>query len=68
MGGVIINFTRGICERFTYGIPARYCVILMEHLGGLFFNGGAPVPEILFAGHSGLYHCESLVVSILFCV
>ena len=27
---------------------------------------GAPVSEILFAGHSGLYHCESLVVSILF--
>ena len=26
---------------------------------------GAPVSEVLFAGHSGLYRCESLMVSIL---
>ena len=27
-------------ERSTYGITARYRVVLMERLGGLFFDGG----------------------------
>ena len=40
MGGVNIILTRGMGERLTYGIPARYCVVLMERLGGLFFDGG----------------------------
>ena len=39
-GGVIIILTRGMGEQLTYGIPARYRVILMERLGGLFFDGG----------------------------
>ena len=62
------DLTRGMGERLTYGIPARYRVVLMERLGGLFFDGGRSCvgPEILFAGHSGLYRCESFVVSILF--
>ena len=64
MGGVIIILTRGMGERLTYGIPARYRVVLMDCSSMV----GAPVSEILFAGHSGLYRCESLVMSILFCV
>ena len=40
MGGVIVILTRGMGERLTYGIPARYRVVLMERLGGLFFDGG----------------------------
>ena len=32
--------TRGMGERLTYGIPSRYHVVLMERLGGLFFDGG----------------------------
>ena len=40
MGGVNIILTRGMGERLTYEIPARYCVVLMERLGGLFFDGG----------------------------
>ena len=40
MGGVIIILTRGMSKWLTYGIPARYRVILMERLGGLFFDGG----------------------------
>ena len=39
MGGVIIILTRGMGERLTYGIPARYRVVL-KRLGGLFFNVG----------------------------
>ena len=38
MGGVIVILTMG--KRLTYGIPVRYHVVLMEHLGGLFFDGG----------------------------
>ena len=38
MGGVII-LTWGMGERLTYGIPARYRVVLVERLGGLFFAG-----------------------------
>ena len=40
MGGVIIILTRGMGERLTYGIPARYRVVWMERLGGLFFDSG----------------------------
>ena len=40
MGGVIVILTRGMGKRSTYGIPARYCVVLMECLEGLFFDGG----------------------------
>ena len=66
MGGVIIILTRGMSKRLTYGIPARYRVILMERLGGLFFDGGCSCVGVFFAGHSGLYCCKSLVVSMLF--
>ena len=38
MGGVIIILTRGMGEWLTYGSPARYCVVLVECLGGLFFD------------------------------
>ena len=34
------HFTRGMGERLTYGILACYRVVLMERLGGLFFDGG----------------------------
>ena len=68
MGGVIAILTRGMGERLTYGIPARYRVFLMERLGGLFFDGERSCAGDSFAGHSDLYHCESLVVSIRFCV
>ena len=40
MGGVIVILTRGMGKRLTYGISARYRVVLMERLGGLFFDGG----------------------------
>ena len=39
MGGVIIILTRVMGERLTHGIPAHYCVVLVERLGGLFFDG-----------------------------
>ena len=68
MGGVIIILNRVIGERLTYGIPARYCVVLVERLGGLFFNGRRSCTKDSFSGHSGLYRGESLVVSILVCV
>ena len=32
--------TRGMGKRLTYGIPARYRVVLMERLGGLLFDSG----------------------------
>ena len=38
MGGVIIILTREMGEWLTYGIPAHYCVVLVERLGGLFFD------------------------------
>ena len=53
MGGVII-LTRGMGERLTYGIPVRYCVVLVECLGGLFFASRRSFTEDSFAGHSGL--------------
>ena len=37
MGGVII-ITRGMGELLRYGILAHYHVVLMERLGGLFFD------------------------------
>ena len=40
IGGAIIILTRGMGEQLTYGILARYHVVLMERLGGLFFDGG----------------------------
>ena len=56
-------------ERLTYGIPARYCVVLVECLGGLFFDGRRSryrtCTKDTFAGHSGLYFGDFLVVSIV---
>ena len=43
-------------------------VVLVEHLGGLFFNGRHSCAGDSFAGHSGLYRSESFMVSILVCV
>ena len=40
MGRIIIILTREMGERLTYGITACYRVVLMERLGGLFFDGG----------------------------
>ena len=48
-----------------YGILARYPVILVECLGGLFFDGRHSCTEDSFVGRSGLYRNESLVVSTL---
>ena len=48
MGGAIILLTRGMGEQLTYGIPARYRVVLMERLGGLFFDGGRSCVEDSF--------------------
>ena len=66
MGGVIIILTRRMGEWLTYRISTHYRVVLMEHLGGLFFDGGRSCAGVFC--HSGLYHCESLVVSIRYCV
>ena len=52
MGGVIIILNRGMGKRLTYGIPARYCVVLVERLGGSFFDGRRSCTEDSFAGHS----------------
>ena len=60
----LIILTRGMGERLTYGILARYCVVLVECLGGLFFDGRHSCIRDSFAGHSGLYRGDSLVVSI----
>ena len=68
MGGIIMILTRGMGEQLTYGILAPYCVVLVERLGGLFFDGGSSCAGDSFAGHSGLYCCKSLMVSILWCV
>ena len=67
MGGVVVLLTRGMGEQLTYGIPARYPVVLVERLGGLFFDGRRSCTEDSFVGRSGLYRGESLVVSILVC-
>ena len=68
MGGVIIILTRGMGERLMYGILAQYRVVLVKCLGGLFFDDRRSCAGDSFAGHSGLYHGESLVVSMLVCV
>ena len=66
----IIILTRGMGERLTYGIPARYCVVLMELLGGLFFDGRrscagdsfrwsfGPVPLRVSRGEYTFFVCE----------
>ena len=68
MGGVVVLLTRGMGERLTYGISARYPVVLVERLGGLCFDGRHSCTEDSFVGRSGLYRGDSLVVSILVCV
>ena len=67
MGGVIIILTREMGEWLMYGIPARYCVILVERLGSLFFDSRRSCTEDSFAGRSGLYHGECLVVCLFVC-
>ena len=54
-------------ERLTYGIPAHYPVVLVEHLGGLFIDHRCFCTKDSFIGRSGLYRGESLVVNILVC-
>ena len=63
MSGVIVLLTRGMGEQLTYEIPACYRVILVERLGGLFFDGRRSCTKDSFVGRLGLYHGESLVVS-----
>ena len=67
MGGIIMILTREMGEWLTYGIPARYRVVLVERLGGLFFDGRRSCTGDSFAGHSGLYLGEFLVVSFFVC-
>ena len=43
MGGIIMILSRGMGERLTYGIPARYRVVLVECLEAC----SSMVPEIL---------------------
>ena len=47
-------------EQSTYGIPAHYPVVLVERLGGLFFDARRSCTEDSFVGRSGLYRGESL--------
>ena len=68
MGGVIIILIRGMGEWLTYGSPARYRDVLVERLGGLFFDSRRSYTKDSFVGHSGLYRGESPVVSMLVCV
>ena len=49
----------------THKIPACYCVVLVERLGGLFLDGRRSCTRESFAGYSGSYRADSLVVSIL---
>ena len=51
-------------ERLTYGILARYRVILVERLGGLFSAGRCSCTE----DNSGLYYGDHLTVSIISCL
>ena len=67
MGGVTLILTRGMDGWLMDGIPACYCV-LVEHLGGLFFDGRRSCTKDSFVGRSGLYHSKSFVVNILVCV
>ena len=55
-------------ERLTYGILARYCVILVERLGGLFFDSRRFYTKDSFVGRSGLYRGESLGEYVYLCV
>ena len=65
VGGVIVILTKGMGEWLTHGILARYHVVLVEHLGGLFFDGRCsctvPASQILhvheFEQGFGLMHC-----------
>ena len=68
MGGVIIILTRGMGEWLMYRTLACYCVVLVEGLGGLFFDSWRSCTKDSFVGRSGLYCAESLVVSMLVCV
>ena len=43
-------------------------VVLVERLGGFFFDGRRSCTEDSFAGHSGLYCGDYLTVSIVVCV
>ena len=49
-GGVIIILTRGMGEQLMYGIPARYCVVVVECLGGMFLEGRRSCTEDSFVG------------------
>ena len=60
MGGVIVLLTRGMGEWLTYRIPARYPVVLVECLGGWFFDGRRFCTEDSFVGCSGLYAASLL--------
>ena len=61
MGGIITILTRGMAERLTYGILARYHVILVERLGGLFFDGGRSCTGESFAGWL-LFHTDVIII------
>ena len=61
MSGVILILTMGMGEQSTNGCR----LILVGHLGGLFFDGKCSCTEDSFAGHLGLYCGDFLVVSIL---
>ena len=49
MGGVIIILTRGMGKWLTYGSPACYCVVLVERLGGLFFDPSNGICTLVIA-------------------
>ena len=65
---LLVILTRRMGKWLMYGIPVRYHVILVEHLGGLFFDGRRSGAGDSFTGYSFLYCNESLVVSMLVCV
>ena len=56
--------TRGMGEQITYGILA-HCHVLVECLGGLFFDGRCSCTRDSFPGYWASYRGDSLVVSIL---
>ena len=55
--------TRGMDEWLTYRIPAFYHVVLVERLGGLFFDGWCSCARDSFARHLGLYCGEYTCLS-----
>ena len=68
MGGIIITLTRGMDE-LTYKLSLTTCnLVLVECLGGLFFDGKHFCTEDSFAGHLGLYCGNFLAAGILVCV